>query len=141
MSAKGQASLEALMWLSLAVIMALAAAVAFTDGLASAEEAKSNMELTGVLTTLFNAMDSVNEGSVRMVKVGIPAGIGDVRVSPDGYGGSGLSFTFRGANYTRSLPYRAAFSSPNPLYANGTRLLRVEKHSGTVIVSGVGDYD
>ena len=50
MSAKGQASLEALMWLSLAVIMALAAAVAFADGLASAEEAKSNMELTGVLT-------------------------------------------------------------------------------------------
>jgi len=136
---KAQVSLEALLWLTVAVFMTVAAVLAFAEGLRSAEEMKANMELTSVLTSLFDAMDTLSEVGARIVGVRVPDGISEASVSPDGFGGSVLSFAFRGVNYSHPFPCRVVFASPNPLYGGGEKLLRVEKLGGTVIVSAAGD--
>jgi len=138
---RGQASLEALMWLSLAVVMALVSALAFAKGFAAAEEARANMELTSLLSTLAGAMDSATEGSVRIVPVYVPAGISSAAVQRNSSGGTALAFTFRGANYTRRLNYAAELSPANPLGSEGRKLVRVERRSGTVVISEVGNDD
>lgn len=135
---KGQTSLEALVWLTITVFMAVAAAAAFAGGLPSVEGARANLELGNALDSLFSTMESVNEGSVRFVEVSIPSGVEAVNVSADGYGGSRVNLKFRGCNYTHAVPFSTVFASPNALGSPGMKLVRVEKRSGVVIISVAG---
>jgi len=121
--------------------MTVAAVLAFANGLRSAEEMRDNMELAAVLTNLYDTADSVSEGSVRLVGIRVPDGISEASVSSDGFGGSVLSMRFKGANYSRSFPYKLVLASPNPLYGGGEKLVRVEKRGGAVIISAVGGED
>jgi len=118
--------------------MVVATILAFAEGLKSAEEMKANMELTAVLTNLFDAADSVSEGSVRIIGIRVPNGISEASVSPDVSGRSNLSIRFRGANYSLSFPGRVVLATPNPLYGEGEKLVRVEKRGGTVVISAIG---
>lgn len=138
MRRRGQASLEAMAWLSVAALIAVVSSAAFAKGLSSAEGTRAGMELSRSMDSVFSAMDSVTEGGVRFVRVRIPAGLENASVSRGDFGETEVSFVFRGAGYSEVLPYRAIFAESSPLSMAGEQLVRVEKSGGVVMVSSVG---
>jgi hypothetical protein len=133
---KGQAALEALAWLSISALMAVFSASAFARGAAEATAMKEKIELSDVLTELFGSMDSLGEGGERTILLRVPPGITGLNVSYDEFGEGTVSFQFRKAVYVRSVGYRTVFRQPNPLEDGGTKLVKIERIGGTVIVSG-----
>lgn len=127
-----------MVWISLAMLMAVASIVAFGGGLSQMRPAAGNMELQAMLTTLFANADSIGEGGTRIARFRVPAGVGNVSVEDTGTGWHTLRFSYGNSTYNRTLPYELVFAPRNLFEIPGEHAVRMSRNGGALIVEEIG---
>lgn len=127
-----------MVWITLAMLMAIASIAAFGAGFSQVRPAAGNMELQGMLTTLFANADSIGEGGSRIARFTIPPGLGNSSVEEAGAGWHLLSFSYGNATYNRTFPYELVFAPRNLLETPGEHVVRMSRNGGVLIVEEIG---
>ncbi len=134
---KAQSSIEFMVWISLAMLMAIASISAFGVGFSQIRPAAGNMELQAMLTTLFANADSIGEGGTRIARFTIPPGLGNSSVEEAGAGWHAMSFSYGNATYNRTFPYEVVFAPRNLLEIPGEHVVRMSRNGGVLIVEEI----
>jgi len=127
-----------MVWLSLAMLMAASSIAAFGTAFSQIGPASGNIELQGMLTTLFAGADSIGEGGSRAAVFRVPAGVANVTSEEAGAGWHTLRFSYGNATYSRTLPYEVVFMPRNLLEAPGDHRVKISRNGGVLLVEETG---